>query len=106
MDMDLVVILSFVTGIVLIITVGIVFFPIARKLGHFLEEAAKERAERVARGAGRPAPLRPGAQEDIVQALTNLERRIGEVAERQAFTERLLEERHDAQVTRPAETHD
>lgn len=88
MDMDLVIIFSFVATIVLIITTGIVVAPIARKLGHFLEEAARERAGRRMRGAADPELSFP----ELHEILGRLEHRLERMEERQTFVERLLEE--------------
>lgn len=90
MDMDLVVTFVFVATIVLIIVGGIVLFPIARKLGHFLEEAARERA--AARGRGDSAML-GSAPPDLADTLARMEDRLEAIATRQAFVERLIEER-------------
>ncbi|WP_419162114.1 hypothetical protein [Candidatus Palauibacter sp.] len=92
MDMDLVVIFGFVTSLVLIITGGIVLYPISRKLGYFLEEAARERADRL---SGRIQEALPdsAANDRVNQALSDLQDQIGHLAERQAFTEQLLERR-------------
>lgn len=90
MDMDLVVIFGFIATIVLIIVGGIVLYPIAKKLGHFLEEAARERAESRRRGeVGALAPAPP----DLAKTLARMEDRLEAIATRQAFVERLLEER-------------
>jgi len=90
MDMDLVVIFSFVSTLVLIITMGVVLFPISRKLGHFLEQAARDKASRLA--GDRPA-ISPPVADQLVQLMSNLEAQVSQLAEQQAFTERLLEER-------------
>lgn len=91
MDMDLVLIFSFVSTLVLILTAGVILFPIARKLGYFLEQAARERAERIT--GSDPAALSAPAKDQLVEVLTSLEEQVGQLAERQAFTERLLEKR-------------
>ena len=97
MDMDLVITFAFVTTIILIITTGIVVFPMMRKLGHFLEEAARERArDRLAGEA--TASLPAGGHEELLHALGNLDQRIAELAERQTFTEELLSERAQARL--------
>ena len=102
MDMDLVVIFSFVTMVVLIITAGVVLFPIARKLGAYLEEAAIERKEARLAGfnphihATAPGEARralPEAPSELLDTLSRLESRLASVADRQGFVERLLEER-------------
>ncbi len=91
MDMDLVVTFAFVATIVLIIVAGIVSFPIARKLGHFLEEAARERAEtRLKGGTGR---MLAAAPPDLAETLARLEDQLERIETRQAFVERLVEER-------------
>ena len=104
MDMDLIVIFTFVTMVVLIITAGVVLLPISRKLGTYLEEAAIERREArlagfkpgiegSARADGRHAL--PAAPPELLDTLARLENQLAGVAERQAFVERLLEERQD-----------
>ncbi|MYG49816.1 MAG: hypothetical protein F4164_10725 [Gemmatimonadales bacterium] len=92
MDMNLVVIFTFISTIVLIITGGIVLFPISRKLAYFLEQATRERADRL---AGRVQEALPGsaANERLLRALSDLHDQVGQLAERQAFTEQLLERR-------------
>ena len=92
MDMDLVVIFAFISTIVLIITGGIVLFPISRKLAHFLEQAARDRAGRLAEGVQEALPD-PAATDGLRQALSHLQDQVGQIAERQAFTEQLLERR-------------
>jgi len=91
MDMDLVVIFGFIASVVLIIVGGIVLYPIAQKLGHFLEEAARERAETRASGPGRREL--PAAPADLAETLARLEAQLERIADRQAFVERLVEER-------------
>ncbi|MDX1393610.1 MAG: hypothetical protein R3195_04440 [Gemmatimonadota bacterium] len=104
MDMDLIVIFTFVTMVVLIITAGVVLLPISRKLGTYLEEAAIERRE--ARLAGLGPQVHGSAHDDgrralaaappeLMDTLARLESQLAGVAERQAFVERLLEERQD-----------
>ena len=94
MDMNLIVVFGFVATVVLIVTMGIVLFPISRKLGHFLEEAAKERAERIAnRATGTQQALPSPVEQQLVHLLGSLEEQVSHLAERQEFTERLLEER-------------
>ncbi|MCG8469367.1 MAG: hypothetical protein MJB57_14370 [Gemmatimonadetes bacterium] len=91
MDMDLVVVLGFVLLVTITVTGGIVLFPISRKLGLFLEQAAKERADRLAaRATGSPSS---DVTEQLIQLMNNLESQVGHLTERQAFTERLLETR-------------
>ncbi len=97
MDMDLVVVFSFVALLALIITTGIIVFPISRKLGLFLEQAAKERANRIA--GGQPAIATPVADQ-LIQLMSGLEEQVGRLAERQAFTERLLEEKAQSGATK------
>jgi hypothetical protein len=92
MDMDLVIIFAFVSTIVLIITAGVVLFPIARKLGYFLEQAARERAEKRV-GTGERQQLPSGAYDELLHALGSLETRVTQLAERQTFSEDLLEKR-------------
>ena len=77
---------------------GVILFPISRKLGFFLEQAAKERAERLARGVQAELPD-PTSQRQLVEALTSIESQMGQLAERQTFTERLLEERAEPPPT-------
>jgi len=89
MDSDLLIIFGFVALIVLIVMTSVILYPISQKLALFLEQAAKERANRIA--DGRPASLSPPVSDQLVQLMTNLESQVGELAERQAFTERLLE---------------
>ncbi len=94
MDMDLVVIFAFVSTIVLIITGGIVLFPISRKLGYFLEQATRERADRLASGVKEALPG-PAANDRLLQTLSDLQDQVGQIAERQGFTEQLLEHRRE-----------
>lgn len=94
MDMDLVVIFAFISTIVLIITGGVVLFPISRKLGYFLEQATRERADRLPGGAKEALPG-PAANDRLVRTLSDLQDQVGQLAERQAFTEQLLERRLD-----------
>ncbi len=91
MDMDLVLIFGFVASLVLILTVGVILFPIARKLGYFLEQAARERAERLATSIPEALPSPPNDQ--LIEVLTSIQTQVGELAERQTFTESLLEHR-------------
>ena len=95
MDMDLVVIFTFVSMVVLIITAGVVLLPITRKLGVYLEEAAIERRNARLSGApaGAEAPRLQAAPTGLLEVLGRLEDQIASVADRQAFVERLLEER-------------
>ena len=90
MDMDLVVIFGFVATIVFIITAGVVLFPIGRKLGFFLEQAARDRAERRFPSAGATPQLPTGGYEELIHALGSLETRVEQIAERQAFAEQLM----------------
>lgn len=91
MDMDLAIIFGFIATIVLIIVGGIVLYPIARKLGHFLEEAARERAaERLRSGPSRE--LVTGLP-DVGDTLARIDERLERIETRQAFVERLVEER-------------
>ena len=92
MDMDLVVIFTFISTMVLIITGGVVLFPISRKLAYFLEQATRDRADRLA-GRVREALPGPAADDRVLQALSDLQDQVGQLAERQAFTEQLLERR-------------
>lgn len=92
MDMDLVVVFAFVSTIVLIITGGIVLFPLSRKLAYFLEQAARDRADRLADGVQGALPG-PAANDRMLQTLSELQDQVGQIAERQAFTEQLLERR-------------
>ena len=97
MNMDLVVVFGFVATVVLIVTMGIVLFPISRKLGHFLEEAARERAERIAsRATGAQQALPSQVEQQLVNLMGSLEQQVSQLAERQEFTEKLLEERQRA----------
>lgn len=91
MDMDLVVIFGFIASIVLIIVGGVVLYPIAQKLGHFLEEAARERAEgRLRGGSGTEFVAAPPGVGDT---LARIDERLERIEARQAFVERLIEER-------------
>ena len=99
MDMDLVIIFGFVATIVFIITAGIVLFPIGRKLGFFLEQAARERAERRFPSAEATPQLPPGGYEELIHALGSLETRVGQIAERQAFAEQLMGARSQSTLT-------
>jgi hypothetical protein len=92
MDMDLVVVFAFVSTIVLIITGGIVLFPLSRRLAYFLEQAARDRADRLAGGVHEALPG-PAANDRLLQTLSDLQDQVGQIAERQAFTEQLLERR-------------
>lgn len=92
MDMDLVIIFSFVTGIVLIITGGILLAPIARKLGIYLEAAAEERRTE-ALGPGAPRALPDAEAHRLAEALERIEQHVMALDERQQFTERMLEGR-------------
>lgn len=92
MDMDLVVVFAFVSTIVLIITGGIVLFPLSRKLAYFLEQAARDRADRLAGGVGEALPG-TAPNDRLLQTLSDLQDQVGQIAERQAFTEQLLERR-------------
>lgn len=92
MDMDLVVIFAFISTIVLIITGGIVLFPISRKLAYFLEQATRERADRLAGGVREALPG-PAADDRVLRTLSDLRDQVEQLAERQAFTEQLLERR-------------
>ena len=92
MDMDLVVIFAFVSMVVLIVTGGVVLFPISRRLGYFLEQATRERADRLAGGV-REALSGPAANDRLLRALSELQDQVAQLAERQAFTEQLLEHR-------------
>ncbi len=92
MDMNLVMVFAFVATLVLIITTGIILFPISRKLGYFLEQAARERAERLA-DATTQASLPSPQTDQMIELMSSLQSQIGQLAERQAFTEHLLEER-------------
>lgn len=92
MDMDLVVVFAFVSTIVLIITGGIVLFPLSRRLAYFLEQAARDRADRLADGVHEALPG-PAANDRLLQTLSDLQDQVGQIAERQAFTEQLLERR-------------
>ena len=98
MDMDLVVIFSFVVMVVLIVTAGVVLWPISRKLGVYLEEAAIER--RAARLSGAPQSSQPhalpAAPPELLEMLSRLEDQMSAVADRQAFVEQLLEEKQSA----------
>lgn len=94
MDMDLVVIFTFISTIVLIITGGVVLFPISRKLAYFLEQATRDRADRLAGGVREALPG-PAANDRLLQTLSELQDQVGQIAERQAFTEQLLERRRD-----------
>ena len=91
MDMDLVVIFGFIATIVLIIVGGIVLYPIAQKLGHFLEVAARERAEGRLRAGSSPEFLT--ALPDVGDSLARIDERLERIESRQAFVERLVEER-------------
>lgn len=92
MDMDLLVGFAGLATIVLIITGGIVLFPLSRKLGYLLEQAARDRADRLAHGAQGALPD-PAANDRVLQTLSELQDQVGRIAERQAFTEQLLERR-------------
>lgn len=99
MNMDLVIIFGFVATIVFIITAGIVLFPIGRKLGFFLEQAARERAERRLGPTEATPQLPPGGYEELIHALGSLETRVEQLAERQAFGEQLMESRSPPTLT-------
>jgi hypothetical protein len=99
MDMDLVVIFGFVATIVFIITAGIVLFPIGRKLGFFLEQAARERAEKRFPPTEATPQLPPGGYEELIHALGSLEMRLEQIAERQGFTEQLMGSRSQPTLT-------
>lgn len=92
MDMDLLVGFAGLATIVLIITGGIVLFPLSRKLGYLLEQAARDRADRLAGGVQDALPG-PAANDRVLQTLSELQDQVGQIAERQAFTEQLLERR-------------
>lgn len=92
MDMDLVIIFSFVTGIVLIITCGILLAPIARKLGAYLEVAAEERRAKTL-GPGAPQALPDPEARRLAETLERIEKHVMALEERQQFTERMLETR-------------
>ncbi len=97
--MDLIVIFSFVVMIVLIITAGVVLYPISRKLGRYLEEAAIERREARLSGHSSHAPQQHQQQAiaapppQFMEMLSRLETQLEGVADRQEFVERLLEEK-------------
>ncbi len=99
MDMDLVLIFSFVSTVVLIITMGVVLFPITRKLGHFLEQTAKDRAARLT--GDQPVSIAPPVADQLVELMNSLESQVSYLTERQAFTERLLEERSEGAAIAP-----
>lgn len=90
MDMDLVVIFGFIATIVFIITAGIVLFPIGRKLGFFLEQAARDRVEGRLPPTQATRQLPPGGYEELIHALGSLETRVEQIAERQTFAEQLM----------------
>jgi hypothetical protein len=102
MDMDLVVIFGFVATIVFIITAGIVLFPIGRKLGFFLEQAARDRVERRFPSAEDAPQLTPGGYEELIHALGSLETRVEQIAERQAFAEQLMGSRTQSSIPDPS----
>ena len=97
-NMDLIIIFSFISLVILIITTGIILFPISRKLGLFLEQAAKDRANRLA--SGQPASISSPVSDQLVQLMSSLESQVGHLAERQAFTERLLEGKAETDALR------
>ena len=98
MDMDLIVIFTFVFMVVLTITAGVVLWPISRKLGVYLEEAAIERREARLTGNQPAAPqqMLPAAPPELLETLSRLEDQMSAVADRQAFVEQLLEEKQAA----------
>lgn len=99
MNMDLVVIFGFIATIVFIITAGIVLFPIGRKLGFFLEQAARDRVEgRIPRAKATPQ-LPPGGYEELIHALGSLETRVEQLTERQTFAEELMGSRDQPTLT-------
>jgi len=96
--MDLVVIFTFVAMVVLIITAGVVLWPISRKLGVYLEEAAIERRESRLSGA-KPMTHQqalPAAPQELLDTLSRMESQMSAVADRQAFVEELLERKQVA----------
>jgi hypothetical protein len=104
MDMDLVVIFTFVVMLVLIITTGVVLLPISRKLGRYLEEAAIERRE--ARLAGfnphmKQSQALPAAPPELLETLSRVEEQLMGVVDRQAFVEQLLEQRQATEAEVP-----
>jgi hypothetical protein len=69
--------------IVAMVTIGgfIVLFPLTRRLGQFLEHRMSE--------ASRGRELE--SRDDILRAIESLRNEVARLAERQTFTERLLE---------------
>ncbi len=104
MDMDLVVIFGFVLAVVIVAMGGFVLYPIARKLGTFLEHVGQERSANAL--AEKRAESLPASFDALPETMDRLEAEMRELTERQAFVERLLEpelgRRHGAAGERPA----
>lgn len=101
MNMDLVVIFSFISVVVLIITAGITLLPITKKLGVYLEEAAFERRENRLSGGSREQRQEyalQAAPPELIETLSRLEQQVASMADRQAFVEELIEKRPAAEL--------
>lgn len=98
---ELIVIFSFISIIVLIITTGVTLFPITKKLGVYLEEAAFERRERRLSGGSREPQgtyALQAAPPELMETLARVEQQIASMADRQAFVEELIEGRQAAEL--------
>ena len=87
-----------VASVVLFITVGavILFRPITKRLGSYLEVLAEERRQPVA------PPAAPDAR--VLDALESIERRMARLEERQAFTDALLASRKPGELPSRSES--
>ena len=75
-----------VVSVVLIVMTGLVLLlrPIAKKLGNFLEVVAEEKRRRFTE------PMARHDADRIAGILETLDQRLGQLEERQEFTDRLL----------------
>jgi hypothetical protein len=92
MDMDLALILAFVVTSLFIVVGGIVLFPIARRLGAYLETLALERRKPQAPALQDPTGLQEYLT-GVSASLESIEGRLDLIDERQTFLEHLVENR-------------
>lgn len=97
MDMELVPILIFAVTSLLIIVGGVILFPIARRLGAYLEAQALERRGK-ASALGDSRELQQ-LLSNVSRSLESLETRLDQMDDRQNFLENLVETRSPDRLT-------
>ncbi len=92
-------ILAFAMSTIVIIATIILLFPVARRLGGFMEEWIKLRRDQ-ALDHDQLADMR-GDVRDMRQLLENVDRRLDVISERQDFVESLIETRDAGRLPEP-----